>query len=79
MPKRPYKYKAKTEEQKRLRAISDKKYYAKNKERRKEWAHKQYLKDKESGVYDRRYRKKKGLPEWRGVKMTKGPFTLAFD
>ena len=58
-----------TPEQKKRRAISDKKYNEKNKERRREWGRAQFIKDKALG-------KRSGS---RPITKTHGVFVVAFD
>ena len=58
-----------TPEQKKRRAISDKKYNEKNKEKRQEWGRAQYRKDKGLG-------KRNGS---RPITITQGEFVVAFD
>jgi hypothetical protein len=66
-------------EQKKRKRIADLKYYAKYPEKRKALAKAQHVKDKASGAYDRRERKKRGLTAWRGVKIKQGEFVIAFE
>jgi hypothetical protein len=58
-----------TPEQKVRKAITDKKYNERNKEKRREWARAQYRKDKALG-------KRHGT---RPITITQGEFVVAFD
>lgn len=63
-------------QQRSKRAESDKKYNAKNRERRKVWARAQYLKEKGLGMN----RHKSGMIHYQvPLKINKGIFTLTFD
>ena len=66
MPKKGYKL---SPEQKVRKAIADKKYNEKNKEKRREWARAQFIKDKALG-------KRSGS---RPITITQGEFVVAFD
>ena len=63
-------------QQRSKRADSDKRYNAKNREKRKVWARAQYLKEKGLGMN----RHKSGMIHHLvPLKINKGPFTLTFD
>jgi len=66
MPKKGYKL---SPEQKVRKAIADKKYNEKNKEKRREWARAQFIKDKALG-------KRSGS---RPITKTHGVFVVAID
>ena len=67
-----------TPEQKEKKAINDKKYCEKNREKRKEWGRAQYLKDKENGMRWIAGRRVWGEKK-KTVKKSEGTFVIAFD